>query len=141
MMNKQTVLDHCKRYFLSRITNHRGVCGSGWENCALGTMVEGYVRSVREEIERLVGSPFTEWPVGSFYKSITTFNDHNMSKNHPLTVADVDLFLSQLAAKYDLNYDPINEANTPIFIESDDDLSKLKLKLKGSANDIQENIS
>ena len=106
MLTKQQVLDGVKTYFVG-IAQRDGYTGSGWRSCALGSLLQGNTQAyyVKETIEALLGAGrYEDWAKDGFYSLITQFNDKWVGAH--LSIAEVNFFLAQLAAKYDLEYKP-----------------------------------
>ena len=117
-MSKQDVLNHCRSYFLDRFNNHDQKCWSGWglgdepsARCALGSLVTGRCYSVMAEAKKILGVNPQDLLDETFYGAIMLFNDTHSHKGNKLTISGIDEFLNGLAAKYDLEYESINEAN------------------------------
>lgn len=107
MLTKQNVLDSVKQYF-GDIAKTNGGTGSGWGQCALSSLLKGSTRFyyTKKVIEDLIGEgAYESWPEGGFYQSITSFNDEWIGRH--LTIAEVNFFLSGVAAKYNLEFMPI----------------------------------
>lgn len=113
MLTKQQVLNHVKGYFKDCIDYNGGITGSGWANCALGSLVIDRVSDicfVQAEVVRVLGTqPYDYWDETHMYKKITRFNDKHCGGNYPLTVELVNKFLFGLAYENDLVYDIIVE--------------------------------
>lgn len=119
MKSLQELLDHCQHYFKSRIDNYGGKTFSGWgiasrpgieARCALGSLVLYPCASIRTEVEKIIGDgTYDSWSSESFYRTITAFNDSHAVDNNRLTIDKVNTFLSSLALKNNLIYNPILE--------------------------------
>lgn len=117
MLTKQNVLDSVKQYF-GDIAKNGGSPGCGWRSCALSSLLQGstIVYYAKKVVEDLLGEgAYESWPKGSFYKSITDFNDSWVGGE--LTIAEVNFFLAGLASKYNLEFKPIRVAK-PVSLET-----------------------
>lgn len=120
---RQSVLNHCRIYFKNRYLYYGGKTRSGWgdpqnpdDRCALASMLkESYEtdRDFKSQMAKFYRVSHTDNLLhpDTFYGKIIRFNDlhSGYSQKCNLSLDEVDTFLSSLAAKYDLEYEPLSD--------------------------------